>query len=119
MYNVIKIGDKDVPMLAMASVDRYFYHVFHEDAMKAQLKAEDAADNINFVLRMGFIMAKFAELKDSAEMRKLNEDSFDEWLAQFDRLDMINALPDMQATYNGQLVSKAEAKKNTDEQSES
>lgn len=119
MFNVIKIGDKSVPMLAMASVDYYFAHTFHEDAMKAQIKAEDEADSINFVIRMAFIMAKFAEVKTRKGMLELNEESFLDWLDQFDRLDLINALPDVQATYNGQLVSQADAKKNNDEQSES
>lgn len=119
MYNIVKIGDKDVPMLSMASVDSYYFHVFHEDALKAQLKAQDEADSLNFVMRMAFIMAKFAEMKSRKGMLELNEDAFYEWLDQFERVDLLNALPDAQKTYEGQLVSREDAKKNNDEQSES
>lgn len=117
MFNVVKIGDKAVPMLAMASVDVYYAHVFHEDPLKVQLKAEDEADSVNFVIRMAFIMAKYAETKTRKGMMELNEDAFVEWLDQFDRFDLINALPDVQKTYDGQQLSTAEAKKNNDEQS--
>lgn len=116
MFNIVKIGEKNVPMLSMASVDVYYRSVFHRDALKTQLKAADEADSLNFVMEMGFIMAKFAECKDRKEMLKLNEDAYFEWLDQFERADLINALPDMQKTYEGQLLTDADAKKNTEEQ---
>lgn len=114
MYNIVKIGDKEVPMMSMASVDIYYRNVFHRDALKTQVGAMDEADSVNFVLEMAFIMAKFAELNDRKEMLKLNEESFIEWLDQFDRVDLINALPDAQKTYEGQMLETADAKKNTD-----
>lgn len=117
MYNLIKIGDKDVPMLSMASVDIYYRNVFHKDAIKLQSDGLDEGDLINFVMEMGFIMAKFAELKDRKEMAKLNYDSFIEWMDGFDRSDYLNALVDIRLTYEGQSVTNADAKKNTDAQS--
>lgn len=121
MYNVVKIGDKDVPMLSMASVDLYYRNIFHEDAIKLQAKNDlDEGDLINFVMRMGFVMGKFAEVKDRKEMSKLNEDAFLEWLDQFDRIEYLNALADVRLTYEGQAVTASEAKKNTtEEQSDS
>lgn len=116
MYNVVKIGDKDVPMLSMASVDVYYRNIFHDDPLKAQVNAVDAADSVGFIIRMAFVMAKFAELKDRKEMLKLNEDSFMEWLDQFERNDLINALPDAQKTYDGQMLASADSKKNNTEQ---
>ena len=117
MYNVVKIGEKAVPMLSMASVDIYYRNIFHEDAIKLQSKeVKDEGDLINFVLKMGFVMAKFAELRDRKEMNKLNEDSFAEWLDQFDRADYFNALPDVQATYEGQSITESESKKKESEQ---
>lgn len=111
MYNVIKIGEKDVPMLSMASVDIYYRNIFHEDAIKLQTKDLDEGDIINFVVRMAFVMAKFAELKDRKEMNKLNEDSFLEWLDQFERNDLLNSLVDVRLTYEGQSVTQSDAKK--------
>lgn len=111
MYNIVKIGEKDVPMLCMASVDVYYRNIFHEDPIKLQTKDPDEGDLINFVMKMGFVMAKFAEVKDRKEMAKLNEDSFLDWLDQFDRADYLQALGDARMTYEGQAVTDSDAKK--------
>ena len=113
MFNLVKIGDKEVPMLAMASVDLYYKSVFHEDPVTVQTKMGEG-EAIGFFQRMGFIMAKFAELKDRKEMLKLNEDSYLEWLDQFERTDFLNALVYARMTYEGQTVTMSDAKKNTD-----
>lgn len=117
MYNIIKIGAVDVPMLSMASVDVYYKNIFHEDPLKVQTEATGPDEAIAFYYRMGFVMAKFAELKDRKEMAKLNEDSYIEWLDRFDRLELMSALEGIQATYDGQSVTYADAKKNTEEPS--
>lgn len=120
MYNKIVIGKKEVPMLSMASVDLYYRQIFHEDAIKLQSgKNFDEGDLINFVMRMGFVMAKFAELKDRKEMAKLNEDAFLDWLDQFERTDYLEALADIRATYEGQSLTESDAKKNNAELTES
>lgn len=120
MYNEIKIGAATVPMLAMASVDLYYKQIFHEDAIKLQSgKDFDDGDLINFISRMGFVMAKFAELKNRKEMSKLNEDAYLDWMDNFDRAEYMNALGDIRATYEGQNIPTSAAKKNSDEQSES
>ncbi len=115
MFNIVKVGEKDVPMLLMASCDLYYKAIFREDAIKAQTKDMDEGDLINFVMRMGFVMAKFAETKDRKEMFKLNEDAYIEWLDGFERAEYINALPDVRATYEGQKVSSSEEKKRPDQ----
>lgn len=118
MYNLVSIGDKEVPMLAMASIDVYYRNIFHEDPVKRESELTGAAEAVEFYTRMGFVMAKFAEFKNRENMSKLNEDAFVEWLDQFDRMDMANALADVQKTYNGQSVTYADAKKNNDEPSD-
>lgn len=116
MYNIVKIGAADVPMLSMASVDVYYRNIFHEDPMKIQTEENnDAGIMIGFIQRMGFVMAKFAELKDRKEMLRINEDAFYEWMDGFERTDLINALPDIQATYEGQSITSASAKKNNED----
>lgn len=118
MYNKIVIGEKEVPMLSMASVDLYYRNIFHEDPIKLQTQGMEDADAINFIIRMGFVMAKFAELKDRKEMAKLNEDTFLDWLDQFERNEILAALPDVQKAYEGQMVTGAQAKKNNGEQTD-
>lgn len=118
MYNLVKIGEKTVPMLAMASVDVYYRNIFHEDPVKRESELPGAAEAVEFYSRMAFVMAKFAELKSRDGMKTLTEDDFVDWLDQYDRMDMANALVDVQKTYNGQSVTHADAKKNNDEPSE-
>ena len=117
MFNIVKIGEERVPMLSMASVDVYYRQIFHEDAIKLQsAKDFDEGALIVFLEKMGFVMAKFAETKDRKSMLKLNEDNFLEWLDHFDRVDYLNALADIRATYEGQMLTDADAKKNNAEQ---
>ncbi len=111
MYNVVKIGEKNVPMLSMASVDVYYKNIFGEDPIAMQSKGMTEGDAIGLYQRMGFVMAKFAELKSPKEMRKLNEDNYLEWLDELNRIDYISALPDVQATYEGQQLASVDAKK--------
>jgi len=118
MYNVVKIGDKEVPMLSMASVDLFYKNIFGEDPLKVQTEATSPDEAIGFYYRMGFVMAKYAESRDRKEMAKLNEDSYIEWLEQFDRLDLMSALDSVEATYDGQHVTYSDAKKNNDEPNE-
>lgn len=112
MYNIVKIGEHMVPMMAMASCDVYYRNIFHEDAIKLQTKKDlDEGDLVNFIMKMGFVMAKFAELKDRKEMNKLNEDNYLDWLDQFDRAEYLSALGDVRLTYEGQAVTVSDAKK--------
>lgn len=116
MYQEVKIGDKSVPMMAFASVDDIYEHIFHEDPI--QLQSSDNFDTgklIKMTFKMGFVMAKFAELKERKEMRQLNEDDYFNWLDQFDRADYMQALPDIRAVYEGQMITHSEAKKNSEE----
>ena len=111
MYGEIRIGEKTVPMLALASADIYYKQIFREDPVKIQASGNyDAADAINLFMRMGFVMAKYAELKSSAEMRKLNEDNFTDWLDQFDRGEFYSAIEDIKRVYEGQKVGTSESK---------
>lgn len=112
MFNNVKIGERTIPMMAMASCDVYYRNIFHEDAIKLQTKKDlDEGDLVNFIMKMGFVMAKFAELKDRKEMNKLNEDSYLDWLDQFDRAEYLSALGDVRLTYEGQAVTVSDSKK--------
>lgn len=113
MYQIVKIGGRDVPMLAMASVDVYYKRIFNDDPIKAQTKGDEST--IEFALRMGFVMAKFAETRDRKEMLKLNEDSFLDWLDGFYRADLMEALGDIIMVYENQKNTSSTEKKRADE----
>lgn len=120
MYSEVKIGNRSVPMLSMASVDVYYREIFHEDPIKIQVADnQDAGAMYDFTMKMAFVMAKFAETKDRKEMLKLSVFDYMDWLDQFDRLDLGNALEDVQKTYNGQAITTSDAKKNTGAPSDS
>ena len=115
MYKVVKIGDLDVPMLAMATTDVYYKHCFGTDPLAVQTKDDPPiSEVIDLFQRMGFIMAKFAETKSRKEMLKLNEESYIEWLEQFERTEMMEALPEIRAVYDGEKVTASEEKKQAD-----
>ena len=111
MYRVIKIGDKEVPMLSMASVDVYYKRVFREDPLiKLADKDDDNAAKVSLAFPMGFIMAKFAELKDRKKMMQLTEDDYLDWLDQFEYGDYVEAAADIILTYYGQKAGSAHEK---------
>ena len=111
MNRTVKVGDIEVKMSSMAIIDKLYWDVFHVDPVKIQTSPMDEAAGIDFITKMGFIMAKFAEVGSFRELKNLNDDDFYDWLAQFDRADLLAALPDIQAVYNGQALSTAEVKK--------
>lgn len=115
MYGVIQIGDKDVPMQSMASVDIYFKHIFGYDPIRLQA-TEDFANNegerIDLTQKMGYVMAMFCEQKGNKEkLNALREDDFIEWLDNFEREDLMNATLDIWMLYNGQKKKSSKAKK--------
>ena len=112
MIKTVKIGDQDVPMMAMASTDIYFNRIFHEDAIKIQTSNNvDEGDIILLFEKLGFVMAKHAELKDCKAMLALTEDQYIEWLEQFDHSDYIKAVMDIRSVYDGQKVGASRPKK--------
>jgi len=113
MYREIQIGEQKVPFLCMASSNIYYKRVFHSDPFKDQ-SADDVGEKINFVLRMGYIMAEFAKANDnggSAYMAHLNEDGFVEWLGNFDNGALLDAADEIVEVYNGQAAPSSKEKK--------
>jgi hypothetical protein len=58
MFDVVKIGDKDVPMLAMASVDVFYRNIFHDDPIIAQTRNQDEGSAILFFEQMERVFDK-------------------------------------------------------------
>lgn len=113
MYKVVKIGGKEVPMMAMASTDIYYKRVFGTDPLKV-VTAQDTGDSTSLLFNMGFILAKQAELRDRKKMIQLNEDAFIEWLDQFEYSDYLEALDDIALVYYGNKVVDSQEKKEND-----
>lgn len=119
MFAVVKIGTKDVPMLAMGNIDLCYWNVFHEDAIKMQSDPSfSVGDSINLLQKMGYVMAMYAEKKSAKDLRSCNYDTYAEWLGQFERNDLLEAIGAIRDVYEGNAAPSSTAKKNTDQQSE-
>ena len=118
MYKAITIGDKEIPMLSVASCDLYYKNVFGQDPIKLQAKEDfGVADMVELFTRMGFIMAKYAELKSRKEMMKLNEEAFYDWMDGFEREDLVDfdKLAEIRDVYDGNRKTESESKKEEDQ----
>ena len=118
MYKVVTIGEKEVPMLSMASTDIYYKNTFNEDPLKIQTKDDyDAADMYHLFIRMGFIMAKQAEIKTRKEMMKLNEEAFLDWVDEFQREDIcdFDKIVEIKDVYEGNKDTSSKPKKEEDQ----
>lgn len=112
MLTKVKIGEKEVPMLSMASVDVYYRQLFHEDPAKLQTSDDfGGVEAVNFVFQMGFIMAMRA-VKSRQEMNALTEDDYFDWLDDLDRGGLYDSIDRIMAVYEGQKRTESSAKKN-------
>ena len=98
MKKTIKIGSKDVEMVANAASPFIYRQIFKKDFFQETQK--DAAD-VNIFVEMGFVMALQAK-KSTTELMKTPVDEFYTWLEQFDQMDMIEVLPQIGEFYTGQ-----------------
>jgi len=114
MYKLVKIGDKEVPMMAMASSDVYYKRVFGEDPLKI-VTAQETGDSTNLLFQMGFILAKQAELRDRKKMMALTLNDYVDWLDQFEYSDYLESLSDVAAVYYGNKATTSQEKKETDQ----
>lgn len=108
MKGIVKIGDKDVGMVANAASPYIYKQVFHEDFL-AKLQADNP--DTDLFQKMGYIMAKQDELDKMSDLMKLTSDGFYEWLMQFDAMDIIFASDDISNIYLAQTKSEAVPKK--------
>lgn len=114
MFANVKIGEKNVPMLAMASSNIYYKRIFGADPIRLQTDKDlTTGEQLEFAMQMGFVLAKAAEAPgDRKKMLALNEDSYLEWLDQFETGDYVNpdVLAAVLAVYNGQDPDSVEKK---------
>lgn len=108
MKGTVKIGSKDVGMVANAASPYIYKQVFHEDFL-AGLQAKEP--DTDLFQKMAYIMAKQDETSDLSELMKLTETGYFEWLMQFDAMDVLYALDEISNIYLAQKASTAVPKK--------
>ena len=109
MFKEVKIGDKDVSLLANGSTPIRYRQMFHKDIIAKMNEGTNADDAVEMASELAFIMAKSA---DKADMNTLNLDDYYEWLEQFETFDIVTASEDIFNVYVGQTLTTSTAKKN-------
>ena len=108
MKRTIKIGDRDVEMLANAASPYIFRTLFGQDFIK---ESQNQDPDVHLMEKMGFVMAIQAS-KQPEELKKVTEEDFFLWLSQFDDPYAIpRALEEIVNYYNEQDLSTSSAKK--------
>ena len=108
MFGKVKIGTSEIEMLANAATPYRFKQVFRMDYLKA-INAEDSDgfDKVDLFVKMGFIMASQAA---GADMAKLTEESFYEWLSAFEPMDVNMSVDKIATLFNGNAEQTATPK---------
>lgn len=97
MFKTLNIDGKEVEFSANAATPFRYRQVFHKDLLSI-LGNEEKAQNegVEAVTELAFIMAKQAE---KADMTKLNEEGFIEWLEGFGSMAFVNNAEDILSVY--------------------
>ena len=99
MFGVVKIGNKEVKMVANAASCYVYRQLFKEDFL---LKTQEKTPDPDIFQKMGFVMAKQAETNKMSDLMKIPIDEYYEWLMQFEPLDVITAAGEISNLYMGQ-----------------
>lgn len=108
MKGTVKIGSKEVGMVANAASPYIYKQVFHEDFL-AKLQAQEPETDL--FQKMAYIMAMQNEISDLSELMKLTEQGFYEWLIQFDSMDVLYSIEDISNIYLAQKATSSVPKK--------
>lgn len=124
LEKTVKIGDKEVRFKSSAAVPRMYRIKFNQDifvdmgeleeAYKQNLPHKEASTlgiaHLTIFENVAYIMALHAD--------PTIPDNIDEWLEGFEMFSIYEILPEIMELWGSNVVSIAEAKKNTTPQSE-
>lgn len=105
MFTKLKIGEKEVELSANAATPFRFKQIFHKDifAVFSDEKRVEA-EGFDAIAELTYVMAKQAE---KADLTKLNESDFIEWLEGFEAMDFANSAEEILNAYMGNTVTSA------------
>lgn len=97
MFKTLNIDGREIDFSANAATPFRYRQIFHKDLLSI-LGNEEKAQNegVEAVTELAFVMAKQAE---KADMGKLNEDMFYEWLEGFGSMAFVNGAEDILNVY--------------------
>lgn len=111
MRKEITIGNESVEMAASAATPFLYQKVFHEDLLRSMQKDPE---NVSTYIRLAFVLAKQADTPLAEMLQgKVTEESFVEWLDQYETMDLMEAVADVLQLYQeskkGSSVPKTKA----------
>lgn len=121
MFKKLKIGKITVPMLANGATPIRYKNIFHKDVITEFEGAKnDSAKVTNSMPELAFVMAMQAQAKEGkVDLNLIDQEMYIEWLEQFDPMDLPFASDAILDVYMGNNATSSEAKKKSEEQSES
>lgn len=117
MFKTIKVGEKEIPMLANAATPIRYRQVFGKNLLKYFMESTPYEEIAASIGELAYILARAGE---GADMNRLNIDDYIEWLEGFDASAFINPKTVEQITrlYYGNMDGLSVAKKNQGRQKE-
>ena len=111
MFKVIKVGEKEVPMLANAATPIRYRQVFGKNLLKYFMEGTAYDEIAAAIGELAYIMARAGE---NADMNKLNIDDYIEWLEDFEAAAWIDpdVVNEIMGLYYGNMDGLSRAKKN-------
>ena len=110
MYRTVKIGDKDINLLANGATPIRYRMVFGRDILSELQKADqDGGLMASSISELTYIMAMSAD--DSVDMSKINVNTYVKWLEQFEAFDITMAADQIIDVYMGNTTTTSEIKK--------
>lgn len=113
MLRIVKIGEKEIDLLANAATPIRYKMVFGEDIMVAfnQIngKKRDEGEILDISSQLAFIMSKQATC-NREELKGLTKEVYVDWLEEFGPMDFVNASKDIFDTYLGTTGTTSKSK---------
>ena len=111
MYGTVKLGEKEVPMLANAATPIRYRQVFGKNLLRYFLGEESQDEVAAMTGELAYIMAKSGE---GADMNRLSLDDYATWLEGFDAMAFVEpeTVSQIIKLYQGNMENGSTAKKN-------
>lgn len=110
MYKEIKVGEKQVPMLANAATPIRYKQVFGKNLLKYFMGNESQEEMAAMAGELAYILARAGE---GADMNKLSIEDYISWLEDFEAMAFVDVdvVSKIVGLYQGNMESEATAKK--------
>lgn len=116
---IVKIGKKDVDLVANAATPVIYERVFKQDLLK-QIQGLENGENIALVKQCAFIMAEQAKTGNIVDLSKIGDAQYLDFLCGFGAIDFENSVEEIMGVFTGDAENAdAESKKNSEPQPES